>query len=120
MKSHPMSMSTAARSVVTLRVPRQMRSASVLASLRSRACRAPQVVVAAVAGGGGLFVGATQSIITANVTNVEPLEEEVEEEEEEVDTSPTRDELARPIPILARIGKVFAFKKAALAKVKAA
>ena len=84
-----------------------------LASLRSRACRAPQVVVAAVAGGGGLFVGATQSIITANVTNVEP-------EEEEVDTSPTRDELARPIPILARIGKVFAFKKAALAKVKAA
>ena len=93
-----------------------------LASLRSRACRAPQVVVAAVAGGGGLFVGATQSIITANVTNVEPEEEEVDEplEEEEVDTSPTRDELARPIPILARIGKVFAFKKAALAKVKAA
>jgi hypothetical protein len=34
--------------------------------------------------------------------------------------APTRNDAARPIPLLARIGKVFAVKKVALAKVKAA
>ena len=78
---------------------------------------------AATAGVGlGIVAGMQQNALCADIAATGPKSAAPtgQTKDGEVDNSPTRDPSARTIPLLARVAKIFAVKKVALAKVKAA